>query len=106
MTNAVIDGLRYDTETATEVVRVGSATTSISDFHYWEADLYRTQRGKYFLVGEGNARSRFAESRGTNAWSGGSGIRAVSPEEALDLASAALDADALAGHFGDLIEDA
>jgi hypothetical protein len=54
----IIDGKRYDTETATLVAR---NTTSSKDFYDWcDETLYRTANGAWFLVGEGYARSRWA----------------------------------------------
>jgi hypothetical protein len=52
----IIDCKRYDTETATligEADSLHAGASSTSDFNYWEAGLYRTPRGNYFLAGEG-----------------------------------------------------
>ena len=45
-----VNGLRYDTETATEVTSVGSDFGK-SDFQWWTADLYVTKSGRWFLHG-------------------------------------------------------
>ena len=68
---AIIDGLRYDTATATKLAEA-SSPLSRTDFGWWEETLYRTPRsGRYFLAGEGHARSHYARNLG-----GGRGGRA------------------------------
>lgn len=106
----IINGVRYDTEKA---VLVGEAdnlhrgVSSSSDFAYWEAALYRTQRsGRYFLAGKGGPMSRFSQSVGQNSWGGGSDLIPMSKEEALAWAEQHLDVDEIEEHFADVIEDA
>ena len=79
----IIDGKRYDTETAERVTWVGSRSgISRSDFTYWDAAIYRTPRGRWFLAGDGGPASIFAESVG-NGTIGGSGIIPISDGESL-----------------------
>jgi hypothetical protein len=57
----IIDGKRYDTEKA-EAVASDSSSCGKSDFNYYSEDLYRTPRGRWFLAGEGGARSKYARA--------------------------------------------
>jgi len=103
----IIDGKTYNTETATVVGTVRSkGVLSYDDFRRYLATLYKTPKGRFFVFGEGGPMTIFARPCG-NGTIGGSGFVALEPEEALELAeSAGIDADTIAEHFGDLIEDA
>ena len=105
MTKAVIDGLTYNTETATEIGHVSGGAYD-SSFSRWSGTLYRTKKGRYFIDGSGGARSLFSEPYGRNGSQGGAGIRALAPEDALRIAENNFDAETIALHFADHIEDA
>lgn len=102
----IINGKTYNTETATEIGGIGSVGTHQGDFQDWSATLYRTRNGRYFMAGRGGPSSPFSVSAGQNAWSGSSGIIALTPDEALAYAERDLDADTITEHFGDQIEEA
>lgn len=106
MTRCVIDGKVYDTETATEIGKIGSITDDIGNFKFWAATLYVTRKGRFFMEGEGGPQSPFAESLGGRAYASGSGLRALEPQEALAMASYTLSTGTIERHFGDLIEEA
>jgi hypothetical protein len=72
----IINWKKYDTDTATEVIDLYSKLSK-TDFGYWECDLYRTAKGKWFIHGEGNGASVFAIVTGTGT-TAGSGLRVVS----------------------------
>lgn len=76
----IIDGLRYDTATATQVCSYQSSQYS-SDFRYEETALFRTSQGRFFLAGFGGPRSRWARSYG-NETTGGSGLMPVDTGDA------------------------
>lgn len=96
----VINGLTYNTMTADFICDLGSdGNTSRRDFQWWAATLYRTKKGRYFMAGEGGARSPFSQPYGQNGSQGGSGIRALSTEEALAYAERETDADTIAQFF-------
>lgn len=106
---AVIEGKRYDTETAQligESDNLGQGVDSISDFGYWEAGLYRTKNGRYFLAGEGGAASMFSQPVGQNSWGGGSGIKPLDKDQALEWAERHLKPEVVEQWFADEIEDA
>ncbi|OOY14497.1 hypothetical protein [Thioclava sp. DLFJ4-1] len=102
MTKTIINGKIFDTATATEIGCIGSTGgLSVSDFWFWEATLYRSPKGNYFMEGEGGARSPFAQPYNTNGWIGSAGIVALSPEDALAYAEKSLSSDTLLEHFAD-----
>lgn len=110
---AIINGTRFDTEKAIELGttdNLGEGATSTDDFHYWTATLYKTPRsGRYFIAGEGGARSMWAERTGQGSWSCGSGIKPFESEEAaFEWAQQEFSwaPEWIEKHFGHLIEDA
>lgn len=78
----IIDGRRYDTETATLIDDTESGCGR-SDFHYFRESLYRTKSGAFFLAGEGGPLSHYSQPVDQNSWSGGSRIRPLEHGEAL-----------------------
>jgi hypothetical protein len=79
----IIDGKIYNTETA-EMVVTWDSGDSRSDFRYEDNYLYRTKRGNWFLSGEGGPMSRWARRCGSG-YSGGSGIQALTVDEAREF---------------------
>ena len=77
----VIGGVRYDTDTAVEAASWRHGYPG--DFNRCEETLYRTKAGRYFVHGEGGASSPWRKCVAQNEWSGGEGIEAKTPEEAL-----------------------
>ena len=63
----IINGRKYDTDTASMVGEWSDGYPS--DFRYEAETLYRKRNGEYFILGEGNAMSRYAESRGASSHS-------------------------------------
>lgn len=106
----IINGLRYDTSKSITIGsydNIGSGASSTSDFHYWEATLYKTPRsGKFFLAGEGGPMTRFARSIDQNSSGYGEDLIPMSREEALEWAERYLDADVIEEHFAEHIQDA
>src|SRR4029077_11936791 len=76
----VIDGKRYNTETAKEVLAIDNPYPR-SDFKYEDTSLYLTKNGAWFLAGEGHAMSRWAHYNG-NMYGPGSGIEPITPQQA------------------------
>jgi hypothetical protein len=102
----IINGKRYDTNTAT---LIGGATAGCfsSDFRWWDEKLYRTARsGAYFVAGSGGPMSRWSRRVDGNTWTGGDGILPVSADQALQWAEAHLPAEIVEAHFGQAITDA
>lgn len=82
----IIDGLTYNTETATEICVLGSdGNTSQRDFRWWSARLFITKKGRFFMAGRGGPMSPFAVRCG-NGTSGSDGIIPLSHDQARSYA--------------------
>jgi hypothetical protein len=100
----IIDGLRYDTETATLIAEWGNSLP-VSDFRHAEEDLYQTPKGNYFLHGRGGAMSRWSEPAG-DMHGPGESIKPLSYTEAAEWCEARDLVDVLEKHFSDYVKDA
>ena len=100
----IINGKRYDTETATQVAHYRHSNPG--DFAFYAEELYRTRRGNWFLAGEGGPMSAYARSVGQNETAGGSGISPLTSDEARDWLETKGKTLELEKYFGDEIEDA
>lgn len=78
----VIDGKRYDTETAKLVVSWDNGCYG-NDFKSCSEDLYITKNGSWFLFGSGGPMSKYATSAG-NMMSSGDCIIPLTKQEAYD----------------------
>ncbi len=99
----IINGKRYDTETAKYITEWESGYPS--DFSYFCETLYIKRSGEYFIHGEGNAASRYAESAGMNTWRSGERIIPLSYEDARAWGEEHMDADEYEAEFGKVAED-
>lgn len=61
----IINGKKYDTETATKVASWSTSGYSRSDFRFAQEELYRKRTGEFFLHGEGHAMTQWAKSFGS-----------------------------------------
>lgn len=103
---AIINGKRYNTETATEVAS-WSNHASYSDFNHCEETLYRTPKGNWFTVGSGGPMSKYARSLGNNTRGGSSDVfTALTANEARAWLESNQETAALEEHFADTIDDA
>lgn len=100
----IINGKRYDTNTATFVAKYGRGLGR-GDFSNYDEELYRTPRGNWFLAGEGGPMTKYSRPCG-NMTSGGSGIIPLSPDEARSWLENKEETDALEQYFSDSLEDA
>ena len=99
----IIHNKVYDTETARKVGE-WDVDTSITDFDWYGETLFQKRTGEYFIHGEGNARSPYAE-HAYGMWQGGEAITPVSPEQARDWAEEHLSAEEYEQEFGTPSED-
>jgi hypothetical protein len=101
---AILDGKRYNTETAQEL---GSWSNGLgrSDFNNLSETLYKTPKGAYFLAGSGGAMTHYGESTG-NGRIGGSGIIAQTEDEAFEWAQLRLSPEEVEKHFAHLVQEA
>ena len=102
---AIIEGRRYNTETATEIADHSGGGYN-GDFHHYEESLYRTRNGRYFLAGSGGAMSHYSVSIGQNQWGPGSTIKPLTNEEAQQWCESTKNYDALEEQFSAELEDA
>lgn len=98
----IIDGLRYNTVTATKICTFESAEGR-GDFRYEVTGLYQTPRGRLFLAGRGGAMTRWAQPV-QGGQSDGEGLHRVDTAEARDFAEQHADEDAIVRFF--VVEEA
>lgn len=77
--NKIINGKRYNTETAE---LIDSYSKFSGSFEYIHEELYRKRTGEFFLYGKGGARSKYAERVEQNTWQGGEDITPLNEDEA------------------------
>ena len=103
---AIIDGKRYNTETAEEVASWSNGC-GYGDFNRCEESLYKTKSGAFFLHGSGGARSAYStSSEGGRTLGGGSAIRPMTREEAIGWLESHDEPEAIEKHFADAVVDA
>ena len=95
----IINGKRYDTDTANFIADTNSGG-SRTDFSFWEEELYRKQTGEFFLYGTGGPMSKYSKSCGDNNWSGDEVIIPLSVDAAKRWAENYMDADEYETLFG------
>ena len=97
----IIDGKTYDTKTAKRICKLPCAAEYDTDFYWHNTGLYKSPAGAFFVAGEGNALSMWAETHSLGGRIGGSGLRLITEEEAREFAEAAwLDPEIYADVFG------
>lgn len=100
----IIDGKRYNTETATEVASRQHGFGG--DFDRFNESLYRTPKGAWFVAGSGGPNSPYAQAVDINSRTGGEGLRPLSDEQAMAWLENNDETDALDQYFAEAIEDA
>ena len=106
MTIYYINRKRYNTETADEIAEF-SWSNGRGDNNWYEDILYVTKKGNFFLVGEGNASSKWAYACDGGGFSPGSGALAYTKEDAYDRLrdEGQLDEWLIEKYFSDIVED-
>jgi hypothetical protein len=97
----IIDGKRYDTETATKVDSITNVYNH-GDGFYEDTQIYRTKSGNWFLAGRGGGASRWSTSTGSD----GSGIRPIDAAEAQKFLEREGNVAAIEKYFQDCVKDA
>lgn len=98
----IINGRKYDTNTAEEIGMYTNGRSS-ADFSYFCETLYRKRTGEFFLHGYGGASSRYAQSVG-NSLTGGEKILPLAEGEAKSWAENHLTGDEYEAIFGEVEE--
>jgi len=100
----IINGKKYDTDTATKLVEWNNGY-GYNDFAYCEETLYQKKTGEFFLYGEGGAQSKYVVYSGMNSWGGGCKIIPLTFEAARAWAEKYAEADEYENIFGKVAED-
>lgn len=102
---SVINGKRYNTETATLLASWDNGAYA-GDSHACSERLYRTKKGALFIAGEGGALSSYSQSASCGGSCGGAAIRTLGRTQALEW----LESHDLTGeidkYFAELVIDA
>jgi hypothetical protein len=88
----IINGHRYDTDSAKFIISYAAELTPDDD-EYYEEKLYRTKAGMFFLYAKGNSGSPYSKPVGIK-WIGTEEILPLSEEEAQNWIDAKTDLDA------------
>lgn len=99
----IIRGETYDTETAPLLCGL-TCNDDFESFNWHDTGLYQTRGGAFFLAGEGNAKSMWAERLGGNCRGPGRGIRPVSADEALEILERENEVEEIERLFGSMPE--
>ena len=100
----IINNKRYDTDTAKKVAEYDSDVAR-SDFNFYREDLYQKRTGEFFLHGQGNGASKYAERAFPDGWTSGEKIIPLTVDEAREWAERTQDADTYESIFGVVDED-
>ena len=92
-------GRLYSTAASELICECESATTDTQDFHWWQAGLYRTRRGRFFLAGAGGPMTRWAHQGNNGTVSGSKGIIVLTSDEARQYAEQFADVEVIARYW-------
>jgi hypothetical protein len=101
---ALIDGLRYDTDSAEEVARAASPRDA-AHLCYYDEGLYVSGNGSWFLAGSGNAATKYASPFG-HYLGGGERIIPLQPRDARSWLEFHGLLELLEAHFPGEVRDA
>jgi hypothetical protein len=101
---AIINGKRYNTETATKIASHWNRLDD-RDFRHITEVLYKTPKGEYFLNGEGGPLTEYGVKEGNTTY-GSSRITVITGDEARAWLEKHQKVDQLESEFGDSIVDA
>ena len=98
----IINGKKYNTETAKEIASWNNGC-SYTDFNFVEETLYKKKTGEFFIHGHGGAMSCYCESC-SGGWRAGDEIKPITINEAKKWLEEYSDADTYIAVFGDVEE--
>lgn len=104
MTARIINGKRYNTDTAQLIASYDNGMQG--DFSWYHEALYRTPRGNWFIVGKGGGMSPYNKRCGNNCWTGATELIPVQENWVRQWLEQHRHDAALEEHFGSSIEDA
>jgi len=101
----IVNGKRYDTETATRIENWWNRLSD-SDFNHCEETLYKTKNGNYFIHGCGGPMTNYSVSVGNSGYGGSTQIRPLTKKEAYEWCEEHNLTDIIEEEFVDMIDDA
>jgi len=101
---AIINGRKYDTETASELATARNRNFQWGDFQAWEETLYVKRTGEFFLYGKGGAATKYATPVGHHSSASGDSIVPLTEEDAKRWAERHLRAETYEEIFGECEE--
>ena len=99
----IINGKRYDTETAAKLA-IDYSEKSKTDFSYWQETLYQKKTGEYFLHGEGGPMTKYSVWIGENTFCGGEKIIPLTLDQARAWGENHMTVDEYTDIFGQITE--
>jgi hypothetical protein len=99
----IINGKRYDTETA-DIVASDQANCAVNDFNFCRERLHLKTTGEYFLHGEGGPMTKYAVMASDNSRSGGENIIPLTRAEAMNWCEAHCEVEEYESIFGPVEE--
>lgn len=101
--NKIINGKRYDTNTATLVYEAGNGY--YNDCNAWGVDLYRKRTGEYFLHFWGGSYQEFLLAESSNTYNSDGVIKPITVDDAREWLEKNADADTYESEFGPVASD-
>lgn len=101
----IINRKIYDTDNAIYVYGWSNGCSS-SDFNYRVKELYRTNKGNWFIYHSGGAMTDMSVSCGTNQWRGSEDIEPITERQALRFLEEHGEVEEALRLFGNEIEEA
>jgi hypothetical protein len=101
----IIDGLKYDTETATRLHEWDNGIFG-NDFRSHEETLFKTPKGRYYVYGCSGPMGPYAQSIGNNGMGAGDVFIPMDREQAFRWLSDHDGVDVAETEFSDLITEA
>lgn len=94
----IINGKKYDTETAKEVAC--NSWGYYGDLNFVAETLYKKRTGEYFMYAEGGANTIYATQCGCNSWGSGWRITPFTENQAKKWGEENMDGDTYEDVFG------
>ena len=101
----IINGKRYNTETATKIAQYHNGLGA-SDFNYLYEQLYRTPKGAWFIVADGGPNIKYSRIDGNGRAGDNDVFLVLSKDEVYDWLELRGETQVLEDYFGDRIENA
>lgn len=100
----IINGKKYDTETATEIKYYTNGWSCSRSFERVDETLYRKKTGEFFLLGEGGPLTKYARRTSSSEWCGDSRIIPLTEAEAREWLAEHANGDKYEEVFGEVAE--